>query len=98
MLDRDVLVSEGTHLVESAVEHAAEAGRGLRLRIAAGDRRLLREAGLGLGTKLGRCGAGPFDERSRKLLVEKCDREVVRAELRIAHAPRQLLRPRDCLL
>ena len=82
VLDRDELVSERAHLVERAVEHAAEAGRRLRLRVAARDRRLLREARLGLGAKLGGSGAGAIDERSRQLLVEERDREVVRASAR----------------
>ena len=48
VLDRDELVAKRLRLVEGAVEHAAEGRRGLRLRAATGNGRLLAESSLGL--------------------------------------------------
>jgi hypothetical protein len=91
MLDGDELVAERAHLVERRVEQPGEPRGRLRL-CASGDGRLLRKAGLRLGAHLGDVVPGPLDERARQLLVEERDREMVRGQLRIAHAPREFLR------
>ena len=94
VLDRDEVVAERPRLVEGLVEHAAERCAGLRLG-AAGDRRLLPEAGLGLAAQRLRARAGALDDRPRQLLVEKRDRQVVGRQLGIARAGAQApARPR----
>ena len=97
MLDRYELVSERAHLVERAVEHAAETRRGLRL-AAARHRRKLAQACLRFGTQVSGAIPGAIDERARKLLIEEPDREVIRRQLRVSGAARELLRGRDGLL
>ena len=97
VLDRDELVAELAHLVEGAVEDAAEPRRRLRLP-AAGDARQLREARLRLGAQRSRAVAGAVDERPRELLVEERERQMVGRELGIAGAARELLRGGDRLL
>ena len=97
MLDRYELVSERAHLVERGVEHAAETRRGLRL-AAARHRRKLAQARLRFGTQVSGAIPGAIDERARKLLIEEPDREVIRRELRVSGAARELLRGRDGLL
>ena len=97
VLDRDELVAELAHLVEGAVEHAAEPRRRLRLP-AARDGRQLREPRLCLGAQRSRAVAGAVDERPRKLLVEERKRQMVGRELGIAGAARELLRAGDGLL
>ena len=98
VLDRGVLVAQSAHLLEGLVEHAAERRRGLRLRGAARDRGLVPHACLCLGTQLRGAVARTVDERSWQLLVEQRDRQMVRRELGIAGAARELLRRGYCLL
>ena len=97
VLDRDELVAELPHLVERAVEGAGEACGGLRL-AAAGHGRQLTEARLGLGAQRVGAVSGAIDERARQLLVEQRDHQVVRRQLGVAGAPRDLLSGGDRLL
>src|SRR5262245_46117220 len=97
MLDRHELVVEGAHLVERAVEDAAQRGRRLWLP-ATRDRRELAETRLGLGTERVGPVARTVDERPRELLIEQRDRQVVGRELRVAGAPCHLLGGGDGLL
>ena len=97
VLDRDELVAELAHLIEGAVEDAAEPRGCLRLP-AARDGGQLRESRLRLGAKRSRAIAGTVDERPGELLVEERKRQMVRRELGIAGAARKLLRGGDRLL
>ena len=74
------------------------ARRGLRLRGAARDRGLVPHACLCLGAQLRGAVARAIDERSRQVLLEQRDRQVIRRELGIAQPARKLLRARDRLL
>ncbi len=95
----DANSSPSSRMVSKARSRArAERGRGLRLRVAPGDRGLAAEARLGLGPQVGGTVAGPVDERARQLLVEEREQEVVGRQLRVAHAARELLRAGDGLL
>ena len=98
MLDRDVLVAERLHLVERPVEHPREPGRCLRLGAPARDGRLLCEASLRLRAQLRHVVTGALGERTRQLLVEERERQVVRRQLRIPVSPGQLLCARERLL
>ncbi len=98
VLCRHELVLELAHLVLGAVEQLGQRGRGTGLLLDAADARLLRERSLGLGTKGGHGRAGTLDERARQLLVEQREHEVLGIDLRVAAAPRELVRACDGLL
>jgi hypothetical protein len=97
VLHRDELITELAHLVERAIENAAEPRGRLRL-TAARDRGQLTKAGFRLCTKLAGAVAGAVHECPRQLLVEEGDDEMVGSELRVAGPPRELLCGSDGLL
>ncbi len=94
VLGRDVLVLELAHLLEGSVEHAGERGAGGGLAGAAVCGRLPRE----LRVRLPLEGGGVRNELRRQLLVEQRQEQVLRVELGMGMAARQLLRGGDRFL
>ncbi len=94
MLGRHVVVLHALRLVQRLVEHLRQRGRHGRLLLRALDARFRGQGGLRLRTE--RVGVG--DELARQLLVEQREHEVLRVELGIAGAARQLLRGSDRFL
>ena len=97
VLDRDEFVAELAHLIEGAVQDAAEPCRRLRLS-ATGDGWQLRASRLRFGAQGSRAVAGAIDERARELLLEERKRQMVGRELGVAGTARELLRSGDRLL
>jgi hypothetical protein len=96
VLGGDELVLQLAHLVLGGVEGPPERRRNLRLQVlGALHRRLPPELLVGTGANLRGALA---QQRLRQLLVEQCEHEVLRVDLRVAAAPRQLLRGGDRLL
>ncbi len=90
VLARDEVVLELRALSIGAVEHLPERRRGLRQRLRATRRRSRCCLLLGLGAKVLPVG--------EELLVEQREQQVLRIDLRVTAAARQLLRGSDRLL